>query len=34
MGERQAFGEAAALLPAAAEEFTRVARAVEQLGQS
>ncbi len=31
MGERQAFDEAAALLPVAAEEFTRVARAVNAL---
>lgn len=31
MGERQAFDEAAALLPVAAEEFARVARAVSAL---
>jgi HPt (histidine-containing phosphotransfer) domain-containing protein len=30
MGERQAFDEAAALLPAAAEEFARVSRAVAE----
>ena len=34
MGERQAFDEAAALLPDAREEFARVARAVHTLGQS